>query len=180
VGLPTYRTERLVVRPRAVDDVASLLDLHQDAGVMRFLGGPVRDLVAHRQELQDRIARSWGEGLGTWSVVPHDDPARYLGWVLLIPIEGRGPDVEIGWRFARTAWGHGYATEAASRILRHGFEIARLDTIVAVIDRDNARSHRVAERIGLRRSGEREAYGKTMVNYCLSLDEFTANGAPSG
>lgn len=176
MALPTYRTDRLLVRPRALDDIAGLLDLHRDANVMRFLGGPVHDPVAHAQELRERITRDWGKGLGTWSVVSHDDPARYLGWVLLLPIEGRGPDVEIGWRFAHAAWGHGYATEAAARILRHGFETARLDAVVAVIDPGNARSHRVAERIGLRRSGEREAYGKTMASYRLSRDEFVAAG----
>ena len=174
MDLPIYRTDRLIVRPRSLDDIPMLLDLHQDAEVMRFLGGPVKDQAAHTQELRERITRNWGDGLGTWSVVPSDEPDRYLGWVLLVPIEGKGPDVEIGWRFARTAWGHGFAAEAAARILRHGFETVGLAEIIAVIDPDNRRSQRVADRIGLKRAGERLAYARMLANYQLSRDEFTA------
>jgi RimJ/RimL family protein N-acetyltransferase len=174
LNLPTFRTSRLIVRPRSLDDIPMLLDLHQDAEVMHFLGGPVKDPAAHTRELRDRITRNWGEGLGTWSVVPTEEPARYLGWVLLVPIEGKGPHVEIGWRFARSAWGHGFAAEAAARILRHGFETVGLAEIIAVIDPNNCRSQRVADRIGLTRAGERIAYGRTLANYQLSRDEFTA------
>ena len=176
--LPVYRTDRLTVRPRTLDDIAALLDLHQDPEVMRFLGGPVVDRAAHERELRERITRNWGEGLGFWSVVPTDDPSRYLGWVLLVPIEGKGPEIEIGWRFARNSWGHGYASEAAGPILRHGFEIVRLGEIVAVIDPHNSRSHRVAARIGLRRSGEHFAYGKSLAIYRLSRGDFVGAAAP--
>jgi RimJ/RimL family protein N-acetyltransferase len=170
--LPTYTTPRLIVRPRAPEDIPALLDLDRDPEVMRFLGGPATDLAAHRDLLHGRITRDWGKGLGFWSVVPADDPSRYLGWVLLVPIEGEGPQIEIGWRFARAAWGHGFAAEAARVILQHGFEVVRLDEIVAVIDPDNHRSHAVARRIGLAPSGEHFAYRKMLSIYRLRRDQL--------
>jgi ribosomal-protein-alanine N-acetyltransferase len=59
------------------------------------------------------------------------------------------PAVEIGWRLARTAWGNGYATEAARAALAFGFEEVGLVEIVSFTTVANARSRAVMERIGM-------------------------------
>jgi RimJ/RimL family protein N-acetyltransferase len=59
------------------------------------------------------------------------------------------PAVEIGWRLARDAWGHGYATEAAAAALRFGFDECGLDRIISIRHVDNVRSRRVMEKLGL-------------------------------
>ncbi len=59
--LPTYRTDRLIIRPLAIEDIPVLLALHQDAEVMMY-EPPVTDRDAHSRELRDWITRSWGEG----------------------------------------------------------------------------------------------------------------------
>ena len=57
--------------------------------------------------------------------------------------------VELGWRLARPAWGHGYATEAALAALEYGFDIVGLPEIVAVTMAGNLRSQAVMRRIGM-------------------------------
>ncbi len=59
------------------------------------------------------------------------------------------PAVEVGWRLARSAWGLGYASEAARRALTVGFETAGLQAIVSTTAKVNTRSRRVMERIGM-------------------------------
>jgi len=61
------------------------------------------------------------------------------------------PAVEIGWRLAREAWGHGFASEAARAWLAHGFTTLGLSEIVAFTVPANARSRAVMERIGMAR-----------------------------
>ena len=58
------------------------------------------------------------------------------------------PAVEIGWRLARPAWGHGYATEAAMACLvaAPGWGI---DEVVSFTTTTNVRSQAVMARIGL-------------------------------
>ena len=70
--------------------------------------------------------------------------------MLLIPHDAVGPDVEIGWRLVRHAWGKAYATEAARQLLAHAFQTVGLGRVVADVDPRNARSIRVATKLGMR------------------------------
>ena len=57
------------------------------------------------------------------------------------------PAVEVGWRLARDAWGHGYATEGGAASLAWGF--LGLAEIVSFTAPANARSRAVMERLGM-------------------------------
>jgi ribosomal-protein-alanine N-acetyltransferase len=59
------------------------------------------------------------------------------------------PTVEVGWRLARSAWGNGYATEAARGALAFGFEEVGLKEIVSFTTPSNRRSRAVMERLGM-------------------------------
>ena len=64
----------------------------------------------------DRIERHWEEhGWGLWAVeVPGVAP--FVGYVGLWPADYVADGmVEVGWRLVSAHWGHGYATEAATR-----------------------------------------------------------------
>jgi RimJ/RimL family protein N-acetyltransferase len=62
------------------------------------------------------------------------------------------PCTEIGWRLAKAAWGHGYATEGARAALAYGFESLALDEIVSFTVPANLRSRRVMDKLGMIRS----------------------------
>jgi RimJ/RimL family protein N-acetyltransferase len=114
------------------------------------------------------ILRGWRESdLGPWAAMNADpEVRRFLGplltpgqaeaWVLNFQddLDRRGFGfwaLEVAWRLARTAWGHGYATEAARAVLEYGFGPLGLPEIVAVTMAGNARSRAVMERIGMTR-----------------------------
>lgn len=58
------------------------------------------------------------------------------------------PEIELGWDLYAGHEGQGYATEAAAAARDWGFREAGLATFVSCIDPANARSIRVAERLG--------------------------------
>ncbi len=74
----------------------------------------------------------------------------------------------------RATWDRGFATEAAAAVLDHGFRARALDPIVAVSDPDNAASHRVLHKIGLRAQGRARHYGRELAFFELRRDEFLA------
>jgi len=172
--LPSFETQRLLVRPRRIGDLNACLAMDRDPAVLRYIDVPWRSMAEHRQFVVNRITRAYPAGLGYWSVVLRLVPAAFVGWVLLIPYDAVGPEIEIGWRLLRSAWGVGYATESAAAVLRHGFETLGLDRVVADIHPDNAASLRVAEKLGLRFLGERKIKGKMLRSYALEREEYLA------
>lgn len=95
-------------------------------------------------------------GYGVLAIERRDDQA-FLGLVALAPVRAAPPapaGVEIGWRLARTAWGHGYASEAAAAVLRDGRDRVGLPEIVAFTARTNLRSQAVMSRVGLHRRAD--------------------------
>jgi RimJ/RimL family protein N-acetyltransferase len=91
------------------------------------------------------IATIAERGWGLWAV---EADGVFIGFVGLNEPRFR-PGVEIGWRFARHAWGHGYATEAAQAVLEFARDALGLDEVISFTSTTNMRSQRVMERIGM-------------------------------
>jgi RimJ/RimL family protein N-acetyltransferase len=146
-ALPTFRTPRLTLRQRTLEDLEACIAMDRDPEVTRFVRGPWNDPIAHRAFVVERITEAYPEGLGYWSIFCGPD---FLGWILLRHLHREAREVEIGWRLRRAAWGRGYATEAARPVIEHGLATAKLPQIIAEIDTENIASLRVAQKLGLR------------------------------
>lgn len=133
--------------------------MHRDPEVTKFIPGPWSDPERHEAFVRERIEATFGYGLGYWSVFQHEHPDLSLGWILLIPTDNINSEVEIGWRFNRSAWGKGYATEAAKAILDYALETLDLDGVIADIDPEKFGSIHVAAKIGMTDEGLQECDG---------------------
>lgn len=148
-------TERLILRAWRDEDVEPFAALNADPEVMRHFPS-----VLSREESDAGAARIRAflaaHGWGLWAVEVRGG-APFIGFCgLNIPRFEASftPCVEMGWRLARAAWGHGYATEAARAAARVGFEELGLAELVAFTAVDNRRSRAVMERLGMREDGE--------------------------
>lgn len=151
---PILTTARLIVRPWTLADEDAAWAIYGDPEVMRYVGQgtPHADRAQTRAWLQRREdATAEGSPLGGWAVVEQATGA-VIGTTLLIPFLDTG-DVEVGYQFAASAWGKGYATEVAIATIRYGFETVGLTRIVAVTYPENGLSQRVLEKAGMRRDG---------------------------
>ena len=146
------RTARLLLRQWTDADLAPFAALNADPEVMRHFPGPL-DRAAS-DALAGRARRHLAEhGWGLWAVEVVEGPHRgFIGFTGLARPGFEAPftpAVEVGWRLARNAWGHGYATEAARAVLAYGFDHAGLPEIISFTSTTNVRSQAVMRRIGM-------------------------------
>jgi len=143
-------TERLILRRFDEADASSFAELVGDPRVMRFsMSGPLTAGDAER--LLRRFIQGYEDrGYGLWAVERRGE-GRVLGYCGIADheIDGR-IEHEIAYRLRPPAWGHGYATEAASAVRDLAFGTLRLARVVSIIDPGNGASIRVAEKTGMR------------------------------
>ena len=145
-------TPRLILREWIESDLEPFTQLCADERVREHFPSTLdREQSA---EWATRIGDHFRQhGFGFWAVECRAG-APFIGYLGLNTVSFEAhftPAVEIGWGFARQAWGQGYATEAARAALDFGFETLALAEIVSFTVPANVRSWALMERIGMRR-----------------------------
>lgn len=143
--------------------------LFDDPEVMEFVGGWSGERSTY-EELTARQRRHDAElGFCMWTLLdPEGEPVGFAGAMPWPREWGPTGEIEIGWRLARSAWGHGYATAAARATLERVRE-AGVRSVVAMIDIRNERSMAVARRLGMERAEMFTSPSTGVTAYCYRL-----------
>lgn len=144
------RTARLLLRVPRLEDVPAYAAMHADPEVMRYYPKPFTEEES-RAEVERLIAHHERHGFGLWAL---EHGGEFIGITGLLRPTWEAhftPCTEIGWRLQRSAWGHGFATEAARECLRFAFEELQVPEVVALTSVPNEPSKRVMERLGMTR-----------------------------
>jgi RimJ/RimL family protein N-acetyltransferase len=154
--VPELETDRLILRRWRARDREPYEALTSDLEVMQWLGG-----VLGKHESADHMDRMDSHfdhhGFGRW-VIERKADGVFLGYAGIhtiwpgLPVTG----VEMGWRLARHAWGHGYASEAAGAALIDGLGRCAIPEILAFTADTNLRSQAVMPRAGFTRDPTRD------------------------
>src|SRR5690349_17947850 len=140
-------TERLTLRHFHILDAEAMNRIFGDPEVMRF-GDGVQTKDWTQEWLRTCLERYYGTwGFGPYAVVENQSWSAigYCGLFYFPNVNGQ-PEVEIGYRLARSAWGQGYATEAVSAVRDVAFEALSIKRLIAIIDPANVASIHVAEK----------------------------------
>jgi RimJ/RimL family protein N-acetyltransferase len=92
--LPTFRTSRLIVRPRTFDDLEACIEMDRDPLVTRFIAGPWLDPIAHRAFIEGRMRHTYPAGMGYWSVIASErlcQRSRQTVWPAAVGLRYRLP-----------------------------------------------------------------------------------------
>lgn len=141
------RTSRLLLRRWQRRDRAPFADMNADPEVMRYF--PSTLTREESDALMDRIEEHFVEhGYGLWALEVQGRLLGFTGLSWATWASDFTPAVEVGWRLARTEWGRGYASEAATAAIVRGLQ--DVDSVVSFTAVSNEPSQRVMQRIGLR------------------------------
>jgi RimJ/RimL family protein N-acetyltransferase len=148
-----------VLRTPRLEDVDDLLEFVGDDEVMRWIGGEAGDRVSTVEHVERWIARWEQNGVGQFTVLLAGHGIGRVGLLVWdtrtwetssYERAGEYAETELGWALTRRHWGHGYATEAARAVQEWAYAERGIDRLISLIAPDNARSARVAEKLGAR------------------------------
>jgi ribosomal-protein-alanine N-acetyltransferase len=143
-------TERLSLRPFRPEDRPAVHAYAADPAVVEFMEyGPNTEA-----ETDEFMSEALVPLPGKWlrALVRRSDDA-VIGAAQLTVLSDQHLRGELGYVLTRSAWGRGYATEAAAAVLAFGLAEAGLHRIMATTDPANLGSVRVLEKIGMHREG---------------------------
>lgn len=166
-------TSRLTLREFELSDAPAFYDLNSDWDVMKYTGDVAFKNVQESENLIRNYSDYQKNGFGRNTVVLNETQ-EIIGWCGLK--RHKDGKVDIGYRFFKTHWNKGYATESARAIMDYGFKNYSLKEIIGNASADNIGSIRVFEKLGMKYIGKQDYDGiENSVQYhILKADFYTA------
>ncbi len=157
VFMATYiiQTSRLGLRQWTNDDIPPFVEMNRDTNVMRYF--PALLTEEETQAMVQRIQTSFvtnGFGLYAVEVKSTNEFIGFTGFSIPRFQSFFTPCVEIGWRLKHSAWGQGYATEAAKACLQYSFNKLGFDKVYSFTASVNTPSENVMKKAGMIKAGE--------------------------
>jgi RimJ/RimL family protein N-acetyltransferase len=178
------KTQRLLLRELRPSDEEHIHEYASDPLVPRYdAWGP------NTAEATHEVLHRWIAQQQKW---PRDDvhlgaelvqERKLIGSVRLWVTDEANRIAEIGYTFNRNYWRCGYATEAASALLKCAFRELNMHRVIAACDTRNVASWRVMEKIGMRREAyflrDKMQKGEWRDSYLYAIltDEYTLGAA---
>jgi RimJ/RimL family protein N-acetyltransferase len=156
------RTDRLLLRPWSLGDIAAAYSIYGAPEVSRWLC-PVLSPVAGEAELGSLLTAWIGQSeatampQGRWAITDANS-GEVVGGVALLPLPPGCDDLEIAWQVSPTMWGHGYGAEAGHAVAHQAFGTGGVTELFAVIRPNNSRGVATARRVGMDWVGETGKY----------------------
>ena len=164
------KTERLEFRPLSREDLELFLSINTNPHVREYLWD---DQIISRQlaenllrEIEEQFSKNkWG----LWKLMENADHscAGYAGlWTFF-----NEEQPQLLYVLLPEYIGQGYATEAARKVIEYAFNELEFRHLVAAVDKSNAQSRKVCERLSMALEEERDIEGKPTLFY--KIDKST-------
>lgn len=144
-------TERLHLRPLIAADAPAIFRIRSDSETMRFWDWPP---AKDPRDVFETVAAQIGDmeqGRSIYWAVCVEDQA--VGCCDLSDIDHNHARAEIGYIFARSCWGQGFAQEAMRAIVGYAFGPLELARLYARMHSRNEASRRLLTRLGFSYEG---------------------------
>ncbi|WP_396595941.1 GNAT family N-acetyltransferase [Dokdonia sp. R86516] len=173
-------TERLYLRAFTYKDAMHLYAMNNDPEVIKYTGDRAFKSLKEAQDFVSEYIRlrtikatknSSKESLARYAVIRKEDDA-FLGWCGLKLHKEKGA-VDIGFRFYKKYWKHGYATESARGCISYAFSNLQLPFLIAHAHVDNAQSRKVLEKCNMIEIEKIDYDNNPSILYRLDNEDYT-------
>ena len=150
---PTLHTARLLLRPFTEGDTDAIYALMSNAYVLRYWDAPPWSERTRADRFIARCKEMEQEGSGVRLAIERIADGVFIGWCAFMEWNPNYRSGMIGYCLDNTAWGQGFATEAAGAVLQWAFGTLDLNRVQSGADTRNRASERVLEKLGFVREG---------------------------
>ena len=166
-----FETERLGFSRISKEHGGLMYDLNSNPEVMRYTGEEAFINLHAAESFCENYTPYENTGMGRYACFLKSNNS-FIGWCGLKRHENH--IVDLGYRLKKSAWGNGYATEAANFFLSHGFNNLKLNLIVGDVAKSNKASIKVLERIGMRYEKEidEDCGDSVTYRYTITKEEW--------
>lgn len=166
---PVITTDHLELRSWSLMDTDRLWEIFQEPDIFKYFP-PMKPS-------REGVVRYINRHLGYWN------DFHYGHWAVTLKVSGEvigwcgleflpeSNETEVAYLLCHSAWGKGYATEAARSAVDYGMKVAGLAGIVGLVDPQNIASQRVLEKCGLAYVEDKEYFGMVMRRFWLDNPE---------
>ena len=167
LGVPTLETERLLLRAHRLEDFSAIRDMWRDPAVTKYIGGKPRPEEETWTKFM-RAAGFWAHfGYGYW-IIEEKATGVVLGETgfgefkraIEPPLTG---EPEMGWAFAPSHHGKGYASEATLAAVNWGAANINAPRFWCMVDPRNTPSLRIAEKCGFKETRRAAYHGEELI-----------------
>ena len=155
------RTERLILRPLTIDDLASVHDYASDLENTKLMMFLPNETIEETKEFLTKVTDEWNKETPSFyefGIIRNDILIGSIG----IDLNEARTEGELGWILNKAYWRNGYTKEAAMAIKDFAINKLKLKRLFAHCDIANTGSYRVMEAIGLTRiSDDQIRYNKS-------------------
>lgn len=164
-------SKRTILVKYTEDEIGYLEKLLSNPNMVRYIGnGKVRSRE-QTQNFFNWIVEQYmvNENYGL-KIIKDKTSSQNIGHAGLVPqiVEGK-EFVEVGYWVEETYWGKGYASEIARTLITYGLQNLKLPELIALIQKGNAASEKVALKNGMKKEKEIMVNGKIVNLYKISL-----------
>ena len=164
-------TERLLFRRSGMEDIDWWMAYINSAEAIRFMPFTLGSEADARAFIQRSLDRAATDGSGLNAIIERST-GRPVGMIgLLTQVVDEVDELEIGYHLVPSAWGHGFATEAAIACREFARAHRCAPTVISLIDHQNFASQAVARRNGMHHEKDTVHRGVPAMVWRVRIDQ---------
>lgn len=154
IALPSFETNRLILRKININDLDDIYEFSSDPKVAHHMTWEVNKTKEETlHNFVSIVIEKYKTGQSAdWAIV-HKESNKVIGTCSFVDWSNNNQKAEIGYVLNRNYWGQGLVSEAIKEVIKFGFEILELNRIEGGCDTDNIGSEKVMLKAGFKYEG---------------------------
>ena len=175
-GITPLETQNLLLRKLKMSDVQDVFEYASDPEVTKYTFWHTHTSIEDSKKF---ISWLTGDHVACWAIVLKEN-MKVIGTCFFHSFDLAQKKAEVAFNLSRKYWNQGFATEAAKKVVLHGFKTWKLNKIEGTCMIDNIASVRVLEKIGMTYQRTlRKSRQKNGIFYSLKLYSILASDVKS-